>query len=160
MGSASGGKRILVVNDTEEILELFRDIIEGMGHRIVPLTYAPDDLQLVLDVKPDLAIIDFVMGGLEYRGWQLVQKMKMNREASRIPIIICTGAKREIYEYEGWLAEKNITIVLKPFDIEDLERAIEKAFRHHELRVQAEKHTAKHSPSGGRGKRGDDDGES
>lgn len=133
----AASRRILVVNDTEEILELFREIVEGMGHTIVPLTYAPDDLQLVLDAKPDLAIIDFVMGGQEFRGWQLVQKMKMSREAATIPIIICTGAKREIYEYEGWLAEKGVTVVLKPFEVEDLERAIEKAFRHHKLRTQA-----------------------
>ena len=67
------------------------------------------------------------MGGQEFRGWQLVQKLKMSRETRDIPLIICTGAKREVYEYEGWLTEKNIAVLLKPFDIEDLERIVEKA---------------------------------
>ena len=120
-------RRILVVNDTQEILELFADIIEGMGHTIIPMSYAPDDLAKIVEVKPDLAVIDFVMGGQEFRGWQLVQKLKMHREARNIPLIVCTGARREVYEFEGWLTEKGIGLVLKPFDIEDLERAIEKA---------------------------------
>ena len=125
--AGKGKKRILVVNDTQEILELFRDIVEGMGHLFIPLTYAPDDLAKIIEVKPDLAVIDFVMGGHEFRGWQLVQKLKMSRETRHIPVIICTGAKREVYEQEGWLTEKNIAVVLKPFDIEDLERGVERA---------------------------------
>jgi CheY-like chemotaxis protein len=122
--TTDGPRRILVVNDTDEILQLFRDIIEGMGHECVTLTYAPDDLAHVRQTNPDLAIVDFVMGGMEFRGWQLVQKLKMDPRTARIPIIICTGAKREVYEQEGWLTEKGIRVVLKPFDVEDLERAI------------------------------------
>jgi 2-oxo-4-hydroxy-4-carboxy--5-ureidoimidazoline (OHCU) decarboxylase len=49
-------------------------------------------------------------------------------------MIICTAAKREVYEQEGWLTEKGVTIVLKPFDIEDLARAMERAFSTAEMR--------------------------
>jgi hypothetical protein len=52
-----------VNNDTEEILELFHDIIEGLGHEMVGRTYAPYDLQQVMDAHPDMAIVDLVMGG-------------------------------------------------------------------------------------------------
>jgi CheY-like chemotaxis protein len=120
-------RRILVVNDTQEILELFGEIIEGMGHECILMSYAPDDLAKIAEAKPDLAIIDFVMGGQEFRGWQLVQKMKMSRATRDIPMIACTGAKQEVFEQEGWLTEKGIGIVLKPFHIEELERAIGKA---------------------------------
>lgn len=129
MATEAAAKRVLVINDTEEILELFRDIIEPMGHTMIPLTYAPDDLAHVVEERPDLVIVDFVMGGQEFRGWQLVQKMKMKPETADIPMIICTGARREVLEYEGWLAEKGVVVVLKPFDINDLERGIDKALR-------------------------------
>jgi CheY-like chemotaxis protein len=121
--------RILVVNDTQEIIDLFGAILGELGHEMVPLTYAPDDLQQVLEIKPDLAIIDFVLGGREFLGWQLVQKMRMKPETAQIPIIICTAAKREVQEQEGWLATKGITVVLKPFELRDLERAINRALR-------------------------------
>jgi DNA-binding response OmpR family regulator len=47
---------------------------------------------------PDLAIIDFVLGGREFMGWQLVQKMRMKAETAAMPIIICTAAKAEVFE--------------------------------------------------------------
>lgn len=136
MATNARRRRILVVNDTQEILDLFADIIDGMGHDVIPMSYAPDDLARVASVKPDLAIIDFVMGGQEFRGWQLVQKLKMSRATRDIPIIVCTGARREVFEQEGWLTEKNVGIVLKPFDIEDLERAIERTFAAAELQAR------------------------
>ena len=119
-------KHVLVVNDTEEILDLFREIIEGMGHRVTARTFAPDDLAEIARIKPDLAVVDFVIGG-ETLGWQLIQKMKMSRETDRIPILICTGALKEVREQEGWLTSKGVKIVFKPFSIDDLEFAIGKA---------------------------------
>ena len=138
MATKKSGKRILVVNDTEEILELFQVIIEGMGHEMIPMTYAPDDLERIMEAKPDLAIVDYVMGGDEFRGWQLVQKLKMNRDTEHLPVIICTGAKREIHEYEGWLTEKGIAVVLKPFSIDDLEKAIDKVLRNPDFGVRGQ----------------------
>lgn len=125
--SDSSGKTVLVVNDTEEIIELFRDIIEGMGHRVVATTFAPEDLAEVRKVKPDLVICDLLIGG-EAFGWQLLQKMKMAPETAHIPVIVCTAATESVREQEGWLLTKAVKVVLKPFDIEDLERAINKAF--------------------------------
>ncbi|MEO8247199.1 MAG: hypothetical protein ABI622_08805 [Chloroflexota bacterium] len=34
-------KHVMVINDAEEIIELFRDILEGMGPRVSATTYAP-----------------------------------------------------------------------------------------------------------------------
>lgn len=119
-------RHTLVVNDTEEIIELFRDILEGMGHRVTATSYAPETLSEILKVAPDLVIMDVMLGD-EKHGWQLAQKMRMSRETERIPIIICTAASDQIREQEGWLAAQAVKVVLKPFGIEDLERAVHKA---------------------------------
>ncbi|HTE67015.1 MAG TPA: response regulator, partial [Candidatus Binatia bacterium] len=59
----SASKRILVVNDTKEILELFRDFLETeLGHQVTLMSFAPDELDRIADGKPDLIIIDFVIG--------------------------------------------------------------------------------------------------
>jgi CheY-like chemotaxis protein len=123
---SEGGKHVLVVNDTEEIIELFREIIEGMGHRVTATTYAPEDLEEIKKVGPDLVILDLIMGG-EKLGWQLAQKMRMSRETEAIPIVICTAATEDVREQEGWLAANAIKVVLKPFSIDDLELAVTKA---------------------------------
>jgi CheY-like chemotaxis protein len=119
-------KHVLVVNDTEEIIELFRDIVEGLGHRISATTYAPEDLATVKEINPDLVILDMVMGG-EATGWQLLQKMKMSRDTEPIPVIVCTAALESVREQEGWLTSKAVKIVLKPFSVDDIELAISKA---------------------------------
>jgi CheY-like chemotaxis protein len=119
---------VLVVNDTQEILELFRDILIEEGYDVVLNSFAPRDLDTLLKVDPDLVILDFMMGN-EGSGWQLLQKMKMSRETSAIPVVVCTGAVQMVRELEGHLSAKNVGVVIKPFDIDDLVRTIETAMR-------------------------------
>jgi CheY-like chemotaxis protein len=119
-------KHVLVINDTEEIVELFRDILTGMGHDVSATTFAPEDLEEVTKVGPDLVIVDLLFGR-EESGWQLLQKMRMSRDTEDIPVILCTAATKEAREQEGWLVANGIKLVLKPFAIDDLELAVTKA---------------------------------
>ncbi|MEP7082566.1 MAG: response regulator [Chloroflexota bacterium] len=120
-------KHVVVVNDTEEILELFDHILTALGHKVTKLTYAPTDGREIAELKPDLCIIDFVLGGREFEGWQLIQKLRMMPATEDIPIIACTGAVREVREMEGKLAEKKVRILYKPFGASDLERQVKEA---------------------------------
>jgi CheY-like chemotaxis protein len=116
-------RHVLVVNDTQEILDLFREILEDEGYRVSLFTYTFRDLDDILEQKPDLIILDFMING-EDSGWQLLQKMKLNRETARIPVIVCTAALGLVRQLEGHLKEKKVGIVVKPFDIDDLIREI------------------------------------
>lgn len=109
----------LVVNDTQEILDLFRDILVEEGFDAVLHSYAPKELETVIGIDPDVVILDFLIGE-EAQGWQLLQKMKMHRQTQGIPCVVCTGAVNLIRELEGHLTTKNVGIVIKPFDIDDL----------------------------------------
>ncbi len=120
-------RHILVVNDTEEILDLFRDILEGMGHRMTAWSYSPDDLAKVTEIKPDLIVLDLMLGPTELQGWALLQKVRMSRETEDIPVVLCTAATNWVREQEGWLAANAVKVVLKPFKIEHLEHAIRQA---------------------------------
>jgi DNA-binding response OmpR family regulator len=109
----------LVVNDTQEILDLFRDILEEEGFDAILSTFAPKELDSIIEVDPDVVILDFMIGD-EAHGWQLLQKMKMHRKTRDIPSVVCTGAVALIRDLEGHLAAKNVGVVIKPFDIDDL----------------------------------------
>lgn len=117
--------KIMVVNDTTEILELFRQILEDEGYEVYLYSYSIEDLNEIRKVKPDLMIVDFLFG-TEKTGWQLLQKMKMTRDLVSIPIIACTAATNFVREQEGYLTSKDIMVVLKPFDIDDLVLAVKK----------------------------------
>ncbi len=110
---------ILVVNDTQEILDLFRMILEDEGYRVTALGFAVEDLRKIIDAAPALVILDLVFDR-EYVGWQTLQKMKMHRETEKIPVLVCTAEIRKAQEIQGYLTEKGVGLLLKPFDIDEL----------------------------------------
>jgi CheY-like chemotaxis protein len=121
------GKHVLVVNDTEEILDLFRAILGEMGHRMTAWSFSPDDLAKVTEIDPDLIILDLLMGPTELQGWALLQKLRMSPPTENLPVIVCSAATNWVREQEGWLAANGVKVVLKPFKVTDLERAISQA---------------------------------
>lgn len=113
-------KRILIVNDSQEILELFHEILHvEAGYQVELCSSSPQMMEKVKEIKPDLIISDHVFGE-EKIGWQFIQRLKMNRETADIPIIVCSGAVKELKEMEGYLVSKNIGLLYKPFDIDEL----------------------------------------
>ena len=127
MARKSGRQRALVVNDTQEILELFDEILSGLGFDVVLMSYAPRELDRVREVKPDLIVLDFLMGDRELLGWQLLQKLKMDRTLDAIPVIVCSAAVKAVEEQQGYLTEQGVIVVLKPFNVDQLEDAVRRA---------------------------------
>ena len=124
---------------------LFRDVLEGeMGHEVVLMSFAPDELSRIIEEHPDLVVIDFVVGEREMDGWQLLQKLRMHPQTVGIPIVACTAAAKAVREQEAYLLEQGIEVVLKPFTIDQLEGAVTRALeltkapgpRHWELGVR------------------------
>ncbi|MBV9787753.1 MAG: response regulator transcription factor [Chloroflexi bacterium] len=115
--------RIMVVNDTQEILDMFRDLLEQEGYEVILYSYAIQDMDEILRQQPDLLILDYIFGS-ERTGWQLLQKLKMRRDTAAIPVVICTAAKRQVEEIEGHLVAMGVGIVLKPFNVDDLLRTV------------------------------------
>jgi DNA-binding response OmpR family regulator len=120
--------RIMVVNDTQEILELFREILTDEGYEVFLYSYGIQDLAEVERINPDLIILDHMIGG-EPVGWQMLQKLKLRRATASIPVVVCTAAVKAVQEMEGYMKSKNVGLVLKPFDIDDLLAAIKQALK-------------------------------
>lgn len=109
----------MVVNDTEEILDTFKLLLEGEGYEVILYSYAPKEMEEVIRAQPDLVILDLMFGG-EKLGWNLLEKMKLIRETASIPVILCTAATREVRDIEGHLKAQGVSLVAKPFDIDTL----------------------------------------
>ncbi|MBV8694366.1 MAG: response regulator [Chloroflexi bacterium] len=112
--------RILVINDDETILELFRLVLhEEAGYDVHLSSFPFEEVSEVEQLRPDLIILDFKMG--QYNaGWGLLQKLKMYPPTTDIPLILCTAALLEVREQEETLREKGIPVIYKPFGIDDL----------------------------------------
>lgn len=118
-------KRIFIVNDSQEILELYQELLGGEGYEVITSSVTIRDLDIVRQANPDLIILDYIIEG-EKIGWQVIQMLKMTPDLSHIPAIICTAATQMVKEMEAHLTNKGVGIVLKPFDIEDLFDSVER----------------------------------
>ncbi len=123
MSSSSAPRHILAINNSDEVLEVFRLLLEEEGYRVTTMRYAFKDMADIRQMKPDLVILDYMWPD-EDDGWSMLQMLKMDRATGKIPIILCTGAKKQVEELVGQLTSMGVTVVLKPFDIDALLDAI------------------------------------
>jgi len=111
------------LTNTQEILDLYRLILEPEGYDVHLSAYTYEDLKDIEQLRPDLIILDFLIGAHQ-AGWQLLQRLKMYPPTNSLPILLCTAAVQEVREQEEYLREKGIPIVFKPFDLDELLAAI------------------------------------
>jgi len=123
--------RILVVNDTQELLEMFRMLLETEGYDVVLSGMPILKVSEVEQIQPALIILDLIFGD-QKTGWQMLQMLKMQRTTMHIPVIICTAALREVQEQEGYLVAQGVRVIYKPFDIDDLLTMINRALIDHQ----------------------------
>src|SRR6266700_5034309 len=100
--------RILVINDTQEILDLFRILLEEEGFEVVLSGFPFQQVSEIEQISPDLIILDIIFGD-EKTGWQMLQLLKMKRSTASIPVIVCTAALNVVREQEGYWFHKEFT---------------------------------------------------
>ncbi len=130
MATQNGQRRILVINDTPEILDLFRDILQEEGYQLTTDSFPLNTTAKLAEIKadrPDLIILDLIIGG-EPLGLQFLQMLKMERATRHIPVMICTAAHQQAAEMEAHLRELGVAVVLKPFDLDHLLAEIAKTW--------------------------------
>ena len=122
---------ILVVNDTQEILNLMQDLLEEEGYRVTT-SLALLDIAKVKAIAPDIIVQDLLFEGTQELGWKFLTLVRLDPELARVPLVLCTAATRTVNDPEmaAQLDRQGIRVVLKPFNIEEL------------LTVLAEVHTA------------------
>jgi CheY-like chemotaxis protein len=116
---------ILVIDDTQEILDLIQELLEEEGYRVTT-SMARLDLDKVKTLAPDVIIQDLLFEQTQELGWKFLILSQLDPELARIPLILCTAAVRTVNEpaMAEQLDRLGVRVVLKPFLIEDLLSAI------------------------------------
>lgn len=81
---------ILIAEDDEDIVELLTLYMENAGYRVVSVGNGLEAYRLLDTVKPDLAILDIMMPGMN--GYELTKKI---REDHNIPILILSAKNQD-----------------------------------------------------------------
>ena len=114
---------VLVLDGSPTIRELVREVLEEAGYRVSALGNDGVNVIAVKRLGPDLVVLDLLFGNDDH-GWELLQELGQNPDTAELPLVICTGATHVLQSVQHRLAERGITVVTKPFDVDELVRAV------------------------------------
>ena len=117
---------VLAINNDQAVLALYRDLLEDEGYRVSTQTYFDKDLAAITEMRPDLIVLDYMWAN-EDASWTLLQMLRMDPGTAGIPIVLCTGAAREVEALQAHLADMGVQVVLKPFNIDKLVAVVAEA---------------------------------
>ncbi len=111
-------KKILVIDDQEDLLELTRRLLESSGYDVITLADGTNALDLIKKELPHLVLMDMIMP--EKDGGQICQEMKSDAATHHIPVILTTAQMMDTSEYSDEQSIGADDYLLKPFEIDDL----------------------------------------
>jgi two-component system phosphate regulon response regulator PhoB len=87
-------RKILAVDDEEDILELLDYNLSKEGFRVLRVTSGEKALELARSERPDLIVLDLMLPGLD--GLEVCKHLKSDRETANIPIVMLTAKGEEV----------------------------------------------------------------
>jgi two-component system KDP operon response regulator KdpE len=122
-GGCMKSKKILIVDDDKDLLLALRVRLKSRGYATAFATDASSAIQMALEEKPDLILLD--LGLPDDNGFIVIDKLKELGALPSIPVIVVSARPLDVYKDAALLAGAK-GYFQKPFDNEDLLRTIQK----------------------------------
>jgi CheY-like chemotaxis protein/MinD-like ATPase involved in chromosome partitioning or flagellar assembly len=103
---------ILVIDDDLDLQQMLRLMLQRGGYNVVTTGDGPDGLAKAKALRPDMAIVDVMMPGMN--GYQVVRKMREELELRSMVILILT-ARAQPVDREAAIAAQADDYMPKPF---------------------------------------------
>jgi DNA-binding response OmpR family regulator len=115
---------ILSVDDEPANLKLLENILVPRGYEVVSVASGEDALRKIKTQTIDLVLLDLMLPGMD--GLQVSRKIKENKKARNIPIIMLT-AHTGVESFIKSLSNEVFAYLHKPFETEELVRFVRAA---------------------------------
>ena len=106
-------KKILVVDDNEDIRTSVSQILEVHGYEVTGAENGIECLKLLEHMLPDLVILDIMMPGMS--GWDVAARIKEHEKWHMVPIVFLTAKGDDMSMGLGGLTSEDY--IVKPFDV-------------------------------------------
>lgn len=110
---------VVSINDSPDLQDLFVDLLEEEGYRVTTMASEACDVEAVIALQPHLLILDYLFedgdGTLP-----LLEDLRAHPLTAHIPVVICTGAVNHLDSLRERLSGERVTILPKPFNIDQL----------------------------------------
>ena len=120
------GKKILIADDEEDIVEVIKDTLETKGFQVVAAYDGEEAVKKVYEESPDLLILDVKMPKMD--GYEVVKNLKEDAIHSHLPIIMLTAKGQMKDKIDGFGAGID-DYMTKPFNSFELVARIESILR-------------------------------
>ena len=117
----ASARRIVLVDDNDDVRVIFRAVLEHNGHHLKEARDGIEGLALILAEKPDVALIDIGLPGMD--GYEVARRARAALGQS-VLLVAMTGYGRESDRLQALSAgfDKHMT---KPIDINLVGRMLE-----------------------------------
>jgi len=116
------GERILVVEDNQTSMKLFRDVLQAKGYRTLEATTGEAAVELAQTLDPALVLMDVQLPGID--GLEALAQLRGDERTSAIPVVALT-AQAMRGDSERFLDRGFDGYLSKPVDIVELIRVVE-----------------------------------
>jgi DNA-binding response OmpR family regulator len=118
---------ILVIDDDLDLQQMLRLMLQRGGYKVITTGDGPDGLSKAAALKPDMAIVDVMMPGMN--GYQVVRKMREDPELAHMAILILT-ARAQPVDREAAIAAQADDYMPKPFAPNELLAKVNELMTH------------------------------
>ena len=129
-----GTKRILIVDDSEVILDIVEMTLHEHGYDTARAKSGEKALEIVTDYNPHAIILDWMMDGMD--GNEVLEHLQAEEQTRHIPVMMLTG-KSEVLDISEILKLGAKDYIVKPFDKDNLILRLQKLIdKYHRKPVQ------------------------
>ncbi|MBI5748647.1 MAG: response regulator [Nitrospinae bacterium] len=119
-------KKILVVDDEENIRILYSEELQDEGYDVITASNAEDADIKIKESNPDLITLDIKMPGMD--GIELLRKLR--EYDKNIPIVMCSAYSDYKQDFRTWASE---AYIIKSSDMLELKSTIREIFKKREV---------------------------
>ncbi|SHJ42460.1 Response regulator receiver domain-containing protein [Malonomonas rubra DSM 5091] len=116
-------KKILVVDDSEPILELASTMLKLLGYEPIKASTGVEALKALKMEKPAMALLDVILPDMD--GFKICQHIRSNTELAEMPVFMVSAKKTTEDMERGQKAGAN-EYVTKPFKSAEMAQLIKK----------------------------------
>lgn len=113
----SDSKKILIVDDEQDIVETLKFMLEAQGYECFCAYDGETGLSLAKEIIPDLMILDVMMPKIN--GYKISRLLKYDTKYKDIPIIMVTARSQEDDKIIGQETGVN-EYITKPFELDEV----------------------------------------
>jgi len=114
-------KKILIVDDEEDIVNLVRMILEDAGYQVYASTDGREALEKLRKDTYDLVLLDLMMPF--FSGWEVLKELRENSLTKDLPVALLT-ARASPRDDNQQHPTNYCDYITKPFEPEDLLRRV------------------------------------